>query len=143
MDEPKYTYEEFIKRFKGARTPCERCSGLGSKMYSSTATWHGGIGGAAMSRDICDRCWGSGDADYPFADQRKIKQNTEAAVKARAATLFADTLGTSFSSMKPALEELITELKKMAKGRKQRPWFYYETCDHLAKLFTKLIESNK
>lgn len=42
--------------------PCARCTGLGRRTYGSTATWRGGIGGQAMTPDVCDECWGSGDA---------------------------------------------------------------------------------
>jgi hypothetical protein len=51
---------------------CPRCNGAGRTTYGSTATWRGGIGGAAMTMDVCDRCWGSGDRHRPGADLTKL-----------------------------------------------------------------------
>ncbi|VVB53302.1 Uncharacterised protein [uncultured archaeon] len=52
---------------------CPKCQGWGSKTYSSTATWRGGIGGQVMTTDVCDKCWGSGDATKPWTDLRKLR----------------------------------------------------------------------
>jgi DnaJ-class molecular chaperone len=48
---------EFAERRGGA---CEMCSGSGIQTYGNTSTWRHGIGGQAMTPDVCDRCWGSG-----------------------------------------------------------------------------------
>ena len=52
---------------------CTKCNGSGVYMYSSTATWRGGIGGAAMTNAVCDVCWGSGDSGRPWTDLRTRK----------------------------------------------------------------------
>jgi hypothetical protein len=49
---------------------CTECMGMGVKVYGSTATWHGGIGGQAMTSGICDKCWGSGDRNRPWLNLR-------------------------------------------------------------------------
>jgi len=41
-------------------TICKDCNGSGVKTYGNTSTWRGGLGGAAMTNDVCDKCWGSG-----------------------------------------------------------------------------------
>lgn len=64
------------------KTPCSECSGLGIKMYGSTATWRGGIGGQMITDDVCDRCWGSGDADMPWPSWRKSDAELGDALKA-------------------------------------------------------------
>ena len=51
---------------------CEKCGGSGVHVYSSTATWMGGIGGQAMTMDVCDGCWGSGDKNRKGADLREV-----------------------------------------------------------------------
>ena len=51
---------------------CENCGGSGVVAYGSTATWRGGIGGAAMTNDVCDKCWGSGDKFKPWPSHRKF-----------------------------------------------------------------------
>lgn len=52
---------------------CDKCGGSGVVAYGSTATWHGGIGGQAMTNDVCDRCWGSGSKIRKWADLRKLR----------------------------------------------------------------------
>lgn len=54
------------------REPCKECGGSGVVTYGSTATWRGGIGGSAMTEDVCDKCWGSGDADKPWPSHREF-----------------------------------------------------------------------
>lgn len=56
--------------------PCARCTGLGSRTYGSTTTWRGGIGGQAMKPDVCDKCWGSGDAMRPGVNLKALEKRT-------------------------------------------------------------------
>lgn len=51
---------------------CTSCGGTGYRAYASTATWRGGAGGMAITNDICDRCWGSGDSTNTWCDLWKI-----------------------------------------------------------------------
>lgn len=39
---------------------CPSCQGYGTRVYPTTATWHGGAGGATPTLGVCDRCWRSG-----------------------------------------------------------------------------------
>jgi hypothetical protein len=58
-------------RLKGVA--CSKCGGIGQITYGDTTTWRsGGIGGQAMTDDICDKCWGTGRSDKTGADLRKI-----------------------------------------------------------------------
>lgn len=50
---------------------CVTCGGAGKRVYGSTSTWRGGIGGAAMTVDVCDRCWGSGEEVNRWPSHRK------------------------------------------------------------------------
>lgn len=54
--------------------PCPVCRGVGRYYYGSTATWRGGAGGAAMTLDVCDLCWGSGDPRHPFQNLRDLER---------------------------------------------------------------------
>ncbi len=59
---------------------CKECNGSGYKTYGSTATWRGGIGGQAMTNDVCDYCWGSGSNSKPWPSWRKyeaLERNTK------------------------------------------------------------------
>jgi len=51
---------------------CKGCSGTGYKVYGSTSTWSGGIGGQQITSGICDKCWGSGDINNPWTNLRYI-----------------------------------------------------------------------
>jgi hypothetical protein len=60
-----------MRRRLESDTPCSLCGGRGRRVYGSTSTWREGMGGAAMTADVCDRCWGSGDDSEPFGDLRE------------------------------------------------------------------------
>jgi hypothetical protein len=51
---------------------CEKCGGVGGRSYASTATWRGGIGGQAITTDVCDSCWGTGRTDQTGPDLRRL-----------------------------------------------------------------------
>lgn len=52
--------------------PCKRCSGSGVAVYGSASTWRGGISGQVITSDVCDKCWGSGNAESPWVNLRKL-----------------------------------------------------------------------
>lgn len=52
--------------------PCKDCGGSGERVYASTTAWRGGIGGCAMTRGVCDKCWGSGVAERPWTNLRAL-----------------------------------------------------------------------
>lgn len=71
-------YEEMIQQ-RGISEVCTECRGYGVKMYGSTATWRRGcIAGQAMTRGICDKCWGSGDQSNPWIDLRAYENERRA-----------------------------------------------------------------
>lgn len=57
---------QFLLDWRGVETPCVVCGGTGKRAYESTATWHGGIGGQMITVGVCNKCWGSGEADKPW-----------------------------------------------------------------------------
>jgi hypothetical protein len=114
--------------------PCPTCSGLGGKWYGSTATWRGGIGGAAMTWAVCDECWGSGDQEHAWEDLRKQRDQETQRVHERAANLFSRSLGGSLRLLRPTFEELAGELDRLARQRRPRPYYWAHVCELLAKL---------
>ena len=58
---------------------CTSCDGSGVKTYANTTTWRGGIGGQALTSDICDTCWGSGNKNRSWANMRELLANTKKA----------------------------------------------------------------
>ncbi len=51
--------------------PCPDCGGSGVKVYGDTSTWRKGIGGQMIMADVCDKCWGSGNAKEPWINLRE------------------------------------------------------------------------
>ena len=70
MDEPN----PLELRGQYDRIPCTKCKGTGYYLYSSTATWRGGMGGCAMTNDVCIKCWGSGMDEFPWPSQREFAE---------------------------------------------------------------------
>jgi hypothetical protein len=58
---------------RGVSNMCTHCSGLGVKSYGDTSTWHGGAGGQAITSDVCDHCWGSGDEFKKWPSHRDMQ----------------------------------------------------------------------
>lgn len=50
---------------------CPECGGAGVRAYGSTATWRGGVGGQAITNDVCNKCWGSGKKQ-PWPSHRRM-----------------------------------------------------------------------
>ena len=71
-DNEEYWWD-FVTR-RGVDIPCEGCKGLGTRTYSTTSTWRGGIGGATITTDVCDKCWGSGDKYKHWVNLRKMRK---------------------------------------------------------------------
>lgn len=97
---------------------CLACRGTGAIQYGSTSTWRGGMGGAAMTRDVCDQCWGSGDRHEPWVDLRRLRDGTDAQVRREAAALLGNRMGGVFPSLRPAIEALCVVLDKESRRRK-------------------------
>jgi hypothetical protein len=51
---------------------CAKCAGTGTLVYGNTSTYWHSIGGAAMTQDVCEHCWGSGDASRPWPSHREF-----------------------------------------------------------------------
>ena len=123
--------------------PCTRCHGLGVIWYGSTSTWRGGMGGASMTQDVCDECWGSGDANRHWVDLKKLRNEENHRVAVRAAELFAERCGVAFRSVRPGLRELIAEIEKFGRGRKKRAEGFDIACICLAKLLKDLVDAEE
>lgn len=124
-------------------TPCSRCEGLGQWTYGSTATWKGGMGGAMMTADVCDLCWGSGDKSRPWTDLRRLRNEETARVHERAGELFAHRCGVEMRTLHPALDALVVELRAFARQRRPRPTGFDTVTTCLANLLTDLVKAAK
>ncbi len=130
-------------RWRGVETPCPTCGGAGSRGYSGSATWRGGVGTNGGARDVCDVCWGSGDATRPWTDLRTLEATERQRVAEGAASLLARAAGANFSVMRPAVEEIAAELDRLARGRKPRPAFFVEACMGLARTLRAGLEAGR
>lgn len=57
---------------------CPECGGSGWIVYGSTATYMGGIGGAAMTPGACNVCWGSGRRDTIWPSHKAMRLSARA-----------------------------------------------------------------
>jgi hypothetical protein len=134
----------WLCRMRGVEDPCPTCRGSGVKVYGSTATWHGGIGGAMMSRDVCDTCWGSGDEHRKGADLRALEGRIRAAeARARLSDL-AEVCGATLKSFAPAIERVCDELEKMSGwrySRRELPAMFSDACSLLARRLREGVEA--
>ena len=118
-------------RWRGVDTPCQRCHGRGCYAYSHSATWRGGMGTTSSEWDVCDLCWGTGDAHRKGEDLRKWRAEFNATVAQEAARYLSLSVG-GIAAARPAIEAIADELDRLARGRKDRPRHFYALVDYLA-----------
>jgi len=122
-DERKITYEEARELFlvdRGVSVPCARCSGNGCYMYPNTATWRGGIGGQAITRDVCDECWGTGCQDRKGTDLRKLRDEAEKRVADRVTSLMTERLGLKANCIRETVLRLADDIEALGAKRTDR-----------------------
>lgn len=134
---------DWLRSLRGVEDPCPRCQGMGRRSYSSTATWRGGIGGQAITMDVCDVCWGTGDRFRRGTDLRRMAREEESRVAERAGSFLAEQCGTYLSNMRPALRAVATELERLGRGRKERPPFFYDACSLLARRLGEACDASE
>lgn len=108
---------ERLLRWRGVEDPCARCSGAGTRVYHSTATWRGGMGGCMMTSDVCDTCWGSGDRYRSGCDLRRLRDEESARVAREAVDAVARSVGATMQSTHGAIAQIVLELEKIAARR--------------------------
>lgn len=87
------TSEQFFAaalEWRGVEDPCTQCCGTGYRAYPNTAGWSrsGGASGQAITRGVCDECWGSGEKHIKGVDLRALAKKMRA-LEARVAELEA------------------------------------------------------
>lgn len=73
MTEEMEKFHYYFLQTRGIENPCKGCGGYGVKTYGNSSTWSHGIGGQVMTSDVCDECWGSGDANEKWVDLHKLR----------------------------------------------------------------------
>lgn len=110
--DPRMADAEMLRRRRGVRNPCSKCSGWGVRWYSSGSTWRGGMGTASCALDVCDCCWGSGDADAPWPSWAEEMARVE-----RGATERLDAALGLLPGARDALAEFLERAVKAAERR--------------------------
>lgn len=131
-----------VLRMRCVEEPCTKCHGLGVRGYPSTATWRGGVGGSLITVDVCDACWGTGDADRTGVNLRRLFAEEDARVAARAVTLLGESVGVGMDTMRPAVAALVKELESLSKTKnKPRPPWFSLACEQVAKALKAGVEA--
>lgn len=103
---------------RGVETPCPKCDGYGVRLYGSTSTWRGGMGGQALTHGVCDSCWGSGDATRQWTDLRKLETERVAMSDRECAEWLARKCGASYSRMRESLARFADVIEAEKRRRK-------------------------
>jgi hypothetical protein len=101
------------------------------------------MGGAAMTRDVCDRCWGSGDEHSHWTDLRKLRREEDHRVALAAGVLFEQRCGVWLRSLLPAIDELCLELDRFERQRRKRSPGFDTVTRCLAKLLRELAAAKR
>ena len=110
-------YRDYLLRGRGVEDPCIKCEGFGTILYSSGATWRGGMGTATHQRDVCDACWGSGDRYHSGVDLRRLRDEENKRVAERAVELLAHSVGCELGPSRLAITHIIEALQKIVDKR--------------------------
>lgn len=101
---------------RGVAMACTKCGGAGTRVYGSSATWRGGIGGQSLTTDVCDHCWGSGDEHRHWQSWRKQEENAQTLLDIVNALIVAGkisgTLPPTRLSLTNAVKDLIDVCEK-------------------------------
>lgn len=107
-----------LLHMRGVDEPCSVCHGFGTRQYSSTATWHGGVGGAAMTVDVCDTCWGTGDEFRHGADLRAASLQRRQWEDSQCLQYFARKIGCTLSMTHDHMIAIAEILEREERRRK-------------------------
>lgn len=133
---------DHVLRLRGVETPCESCHGMGVRAYPSTAGWRNWAGASKSTKDVCDACWGTGDAERHGDDLRRWTEEENARVAKRALTLLGETAGVGLATMRPAVETLAKELDVLSKAKsKPRPPWFSLVCEQVSKVLREGLEA--
>lgn len=132
-----------LLRHRGVETPCLTCRGLGTHSYGSGATWRGGMRTASFTTDVCDTCWGTGDAQRFGVNLRELEATRAAWEDTEAVQYFARSLGIRFTGAKERLEELAKLCEKQSRKRSgpgAGEFWYVQGWDMTAAVLRRIVK---
>ena len=134
-----------ILRIRGVNSPCDTCAGYGWRQYSHGSTWRGGMGTAAFCADVCDQCWGSGDANRQGMNLRLMEAKRKAWDADQCYQWLASQLGGSLSLIRPRLGQLAELCEKQERRRKlpdgETDWAWQSSWHALSEILRRLARS--
>ncbi len=134
-------WRRYLRQWRGVDDPCETCQGSGVKVYSSTATWGGGMGGSMMTKDVCDKCWGSGDKHRQGEDLRALCAARKAWDEEQVFAYLKDRLGVQFFGKR--LLDISAYCGKQANKRNvpegEKPFWWAHEWLALQSMFLRLV----
>lgn len=96
-----------------------------------------------MTVDVCDTCWGTGDADRHGCDLRKMKSDLLSARRENALEFINQSIGTSLLKKRilqlADLADSQTRKRKLPDG--EDPFWWNRDWEALASLLRKLTET--
>lgn len=105
---------DMLAIWRGIEDPCATCGGSGVRTYANTATWRrAGLAGQALTADVCDKCWGSGDTGRTWTDLRKTEQR----IKALENALLCALHGWETDTIRPTKPETFARCRAVLEGR--------------------------
>lgn len=117
---------------------CPKCSGMGVRWYSSTATWRGGIGGQACTRDVCDACWGSGSATCPWTNLRTIDAEIDRRAREISEARWREITGAPDSVLLRAsvgwIADEVAKLARKRPGGVAMDFWQQRACEYVASM---------
>lgn len=136
-----------LLRSRGVETPCKTCIGTGRRMYGSTSTWRGGMGGCTCTQDVCDRCWGTGDENERGANLRAARDAVERARRESAVEYLASHLGCGIGDCARYVVMLAELAEKQANKRKlpdgEHPFWWHERWRALGAVLRRVAGSGR
>lgn len=133
--------------FRGIKEPCMRCGGAGRRAYGSTSTWRGGIGGAAITEDVCDACWGTGDDARHGVNLRALEVTRRDWEAAQCAHWLAKRIGAKLQTQVENLRALADVIEAESRRSKvpegvAHAFWYKRSAESLANVIRELTGAN-
>lgn len=135
--------------WRNVESPCPKCNGSGVRMYGSTATWRGGIGGQMCTSDVCDQCWGSGDEHRKGADLRQLMATRRAWEEEQCLKYFAHRTGATLGITRKHMGAIAEILDRETRRRKtpfdaeRGQFWWFQTLEMVSAALLKFAELDK
>lgn len=126
---------------RGVTDRCPSCDGDGRKMYANTSTWRKGFGGQAITHDVCDVCWGTGDRFRQGVNLREWRDRQAADTARHAVELLARAAGAPYEHCREAVTAIVALLRREAVTAGRRRVIGVKAPRWMSEHLTKLADT--